>query len=144
MQSFRFLDDIVTADAAFEASGDSPDELFAAAVDATMNVMVESLDSIEASRRIKTCLKKGSLEMLLFCLLEEVIFYKDAESLLLRVSDISIKRVKDCFSLRAELAGEPIDKKKHSMVVDVKAVTLYRYSLKETKDGWKATIVLDV
>ncbi len=48
---FRFLEDIATADVAFEAWGDSKEAMFTAAADAAMNVMVDELDSIEDRER---------------------------------------------------------------------------------------------
>ena len=43
---YRYLEDIATADVAFEARGKDLAELFMAAAEATMNVMVADLDSI--------------------------------------------------------------------------------------------------
>ena len=43
---YRYLEDIATADVAFEAWGDTLEEMFVAAADATMNVMVSDLDTI--------------------------------------------------------------------------------------------------
>lgn len=43
---YRFLEDIATADIAFEARGETLEEVFTAVAEATMNVMIESFDSI--------------------------------------------------------------------------------------------------
>jgi hypothetical protein len=49
---YRFLEDIATADIAFEARGETLEEVFTAAAEATMNVMIESLvRPAKASRR---------------------------------------------------------------------------------------------
>ncbi len=34
--------------------------------------------------------------------------------------------------------------KKHDLIVDVKAVTLHRFEVKQTETGWKASIILDI
>ena len=47
---YRYLDDIATADVAFEATGKTIEEMFIAAADATMNVMVGELGSIRRSK----------------------------------------------------------------------------------------------
>ena len=44
---YKFLEEIGTADIAFEATGCDLPELFVAAADATMNVMIDNLDAIE-------------------------------------------------------------------------------------------------
>jgi SHS2 domain-containing protein len=45
--SYQFLEDVATADIAFRAWGKDLPELFKAAGDATINTMIEDLDSIE-------------------------------------------------------------------------------------------------
>ena len=71
--SYRYIDDIATADVAFEASGASREDLFISAADALLNVMVEDITTIaERECRIIHCEAKSG-EMLLFHLLGELI-----------------------------------------------------------------------
>jgi SHS2 domain-containing protein len=142
--SYRYLENIATADAAFEASGETLEELFTACADALMNVMLENLDSIGTERSLDISLDEESLEMLLFGMLEELVYYKDAEQLLLRISKIHIIPGKTHHLLSATLSGEKIDPEKHHLMVDVKAVTLHRFSVVKTDGGWKATVVVDI
>jgi len=141
---YIYLDDIATADIAFQAASPSLEELFVAAADATINVMVEDLDVIAAKETRTFALENASLEMLLFNYLQEFIYYKDAESLMLRASKVSVKKEGGLYSLRGEAKGEPIDYSKYEIVVDVKAVTMHRFEVKEAGDGWEATVVLDI
>jgi len=144
MKQYRYRDDIATADAVYEAWGTNPEELFIAAVDAAVNVMLENLEDIAPSRKFAIHCESESLEMLLYSLLEEIIYFKDAETLLLRVSKITIKPLENSFFLDADVYGEKINPEKHSLNVDVKAVTLYHFRVEETAEGWKATVVLDI
>ena len=91
---YHYLDDFATADIAFEATGESVEQVFVAAAEATMNVMVEELRSIEARVEKRIELKNRDLDMLLFDLLQELIYYKDAEQLLLRVKEIDDHRTR--------------------------------------------------
>ena len=143
---YRYIDDIATADAAFEARGSSVEELFISAADAVMNVMVENLDDIEKKERKSILCEAESREMLLFHLLDELVYYKDAEQLLLRISDVDIKKSKSgmLWRLTAQAYGEQINPDKHELNVDVKAVTFHRFALEQTGQGWKAVVVLDV
>jgi SHS2 domain-containing protein len=141
---YEYLDDIALSDVAFHAWGDSMEELFAAAADATLNVMVEDLSSVEDRVRYPIELKDASNEMLLFDFLQELIFEKDAEQLLLRVSHIEILKDKGIYHLTGEATGEKLNPLKHELIADVKAVTLHRFKLKQTSGGWDATVVLDI
>ncbi|MFW6137850.1 MAG: archease [Spirochaetota bacterium] len=141
---YEYLDDVSIGDVAFRAFGQTLEELFISACDATINVMVDNLDSIsrEVLRNIEVA--SDSVEMLLFNLLGELIYYKDAEQLLLRVYDLQIKGKKEGYSLKATGWGEILDPNKHNLLVDVKAVTLQLFKVEETSGGWKATVILDV
>ena len=141
---YRYLEDVATADAAFEAWGTSLEETFRAAADAAMNVMVDDLGSIAARERRTLRVEAESPEMLLFELLQELVFRKDAERLLLRVKAVKIDEGHGGWSLAAETLGETIDPGRHDLAVDVKAVTLHRFGLIREESGWRATVVLDV
>jgi len=141
---YHYLEDIATADVAFEARGKDLAELFTAAADATMNVMVADLATIEKREELEFVVEHEELDMLLFNFLQEFIFFKDARRLLLRVLSVSIDSGNEGFSLRAKTAGEELDPEKHDLIVDVKAVTLYRFAVQQTEDGWMATVVLDI
>jgi SHS2 domain-containing protein len=141
---YQYLPDIAIADVAFEAWADTLEGLFIAAADATMNVMVAVLETI-AEHEVRTWkAEETELDMLLFQLLQELIFFKDAEKLLLRVRKVEIRRLEDRCTLQAEAWGEELDPARHDLVVDVKAVTLHRFCLEQTAQGWKATVILDI
>ena len=141
---YHYLEEIGTADIAFEATGRDLSELFMASVDATMNVMIDNLDAIEPRETRHIELVNDKLDMLLFDLLQEFIYFKDAERLLLRVREVSIDGKDGKFSLKAKTAGEPLDAARHHQRADVKAVTLHDFSVEEQDDGWKARVLLDI
>ena len=142
--SYRYLENIAIADVAFEAWGDTMEEMFVAAADATMNVMVEDLNTIADKERRLICVEADAIDMLLFQMLQELIYYKDAEQLLLRVPEVHIQRQKDDLTLNAEAYGEKLNPDKHELIADVKAVTLHLFKVEETSQGWTATVILDI
>jgi SHS2 domain-containing protein len=141
---YHYLEEIGTADIAFEATGRDLAELFSDAADATMNVMIDNLDAIEPRESRRIDLSSDDIEMLLFDLLQELIYFKDAERLLLRVRDARIEERDEKYFLKAETAGEPLDAERHHQRADVKAVTLHDFSVKKEDGGWKARVLLDI
>jgi SHS2 domain-containing protein len=141
---YRYLPDIAIADVAFEAWADTLEGMFLAAADATVNVMVADLDTIMERETRMVSAEEADLDMLLFQLLQELIFLKDAERLLLRVRNLEIRRVEGQYRLKALAYGEELDHDRHDLVVDVKAVTLHRFRVESTTRGWEATVVLDI
>jgi SHS2 domain-containing protein len=141
---YDFVDELTVADIAFRAWGRDLEETFVAAADAIMNAMVEDLDAIQPHDTRILGVEHEALDLLLFNFLQELIYYKDAEQLLLRVQQLYIADDRQPYTLRATVAGEPIDPERHRMRVDVKAVTLHHFSLTQTEGGWEATVILDI
>jgi SHS2 domain-containing protein len=141
---YRFLEDIAVADVAFEARGITREEMFKASADALMNVMVAELETIRPVEEVDIRLENLAPDMLLFDFLGEFIFYKDSRRLLLRPQSLTIIPESSRFTLHAVVRGERIDTARHPLTVDVKAVTLHRFLVEETKDGWRSVVVLDI
>ncbi len=141
---YDFIDDIATADIAFTALGETIEEMFISAADATMNVMVSNLDAIERKEKRELEATSDAIDMLLFDLLQEIIYYKDAERLLLRVEDVGISYTDGLYRLNATGFGEELDSDKHDLIVDVKAVTLHKFRVEQTHRGWEALVILDI
>ncbi len=144
LMPYRYLEEIATADVALEAWGTTLEETFIAAADAAINVMVQDLDTISPAVRRDIRLESDAPDMLLYALLEELVFLKDAEQLLLRVSNVRIRRIAEGLQLEASGAGEKIDPERHSLIVDVKAVTLHRFAVEQLAEGWRAFVILDI
>jgi SHS2 domain-containing protein len=141
---YKFLEEVGTADIAFEATGSDLPQLFKAAADATMNVMIDNLEAIEPRETRNVWLSNDKLDMLLFDLLHELIYFKDAERLLLRFRDLQMDKKDEKYVLEGTAAGELLDADRHHQRADVKAVTLHDFSVEKTDGGWRARVLLDI
>ena len=142
--SYEFLEDIAIADIAFRAWGEDIQELFKAAGDATINTMIDNLDSIEPKQTRTFSLENDALDLLLFNFLQEFIYYKDTEQLLLRAQQVQIELKNALYHLNAVTQGENLAPNRHHQRVDVKAVTLHRFQLEKVENGWTAIVILDI
>ena len=141
---YKFLEDVGTADIAFEATGRDLAELFTAAADTTMNVMIDNLDAIESRETRQIELSNDNVEMLLFDFLQELIYFKDAKRLLLRAHETQIDQKGEAYFLKAKVVGERLDDTRHQQRADVKAVTLHGFSVQKDDGGWRARVLLDI
>ena len=89
-------------------------------------------------------MESDAVDLALLKLLEELIYYKDAEQLFLRVTDVDARQRDGEWVVEAAAEGEPIDPARHRLSGDVKAVTMHRLKVAQTERGWEATVVLDV
>ncbi len=141
MGTYRFLEDVAIADAAFQAEAESLEELFALCAEAAFDVMADT-KTIEPKSKEAVELAGENLDELLFDWLAELIYLKDLKSMLFSKFDIEIQK-KNGYSLKASIWGEPADQKKHRVRVDVKAVTYHLLEVKKEDNKWTARVVLD-
>ena len=142
--SYRYLEEIGTADIAFEATGCDLPELFRDAADATTNVMIDNIEAIQSRQTRRIELSNDKLDMLLFDLLQELIFLKDAERLLLRIREVQIDDRDKVYLVKATAEGETLDPERHHQRADVKAVTLHNFVIEQAGGHWKARVLLDI
>lgn len=141
---FEYIEDAVTSDVSFHAWGASLAELFTAAVAALANVMVADLATIRPHLKREVEVDADALDLLLLRLLEELVFLKDSEGLLMLAEVVSVDTSGTRLRARATLAGEGIDRGRHELVADVKAVTLHDLRVAREGDAWHAHVTLDV
>jgi SHS2 domain-containing protein len=141
---YRLLDDAPTADVGFVASGDTLAACFQAAADATLAVMLGNPEALQARTQRPLHAEGDRLDLALLNFLEELIFYKDSESLFLRVTRVEVTQRDERWSVEAVAEGETIDATRHLLSADVKAVTLHRLDVRSVDGRWDATVVLDI
>lgn len=142
---YRFLSNIAIADIAFVARGDSLPALFESAARALTEVMVDRRTVVgRVERRID--LTSPTVDRLLYDFLTELIVIKDVDSLLFKEFSVSILPGKQR-RLECEMRGEEIDRERHALRNDVKAVTMHMFGVKKAEGRagrWEATVVLDI
>jgi SHS2 domain-containing protein len=84
------------------------------------------------------------VEHLLYDFLSEIIFIKDTKGFLASKIKATVKKTGDSFSLTSVLMGENIDRKRHDLRNDLKAITMHMFEIKQEGRKWKARIVVDI
>lgn len=141
--SFHFLDDVALADLAFDAEGDSIEELFDAATNAVMEAMADP-KTVGATweRRIEHV--DGDLAGLLFDWLSDLVYWKDAAGVVFSRAVIALTQEESQWKLVATLIGEPVNRATQELRNDVKGVTKHLYRLHQEQGRWNVRVVLDV
>jgi SHS2 domain-containing protein len=141
---YEYLPDIAGSDVAFRARGATLEEMILAAGDAVMAVMVGDPNTISPRESRPIELEDTAEDLLLVQILQELLFYKDAHSLLLRIAECRIDRIGATIRFIGRAEGEPIDRSRHQLSTDVKAVTMHRLKVERFGLGWEGTVVVDV
>ena len=139
---YRYLEDVATADLAFEAEAKSLEQLFEEGAKALTDAMI-TIKGIKPRQKKTVRLVESSIERLFYNWLEELVFMKDAELMLFSKYKIKITEKDGKYHLEAEMYGEKL-KKRHEQKIDVKAITLHMFEVKQKGDSWFCRVVVDI
>ena len=142
MFKYIILDDEVKSDFAFEVTADTLSELFRGAGIASMVAMV-NLDSVKAINEWYFELEAEDEQLLLYDFLSELIYLKDAETVLFKDFEITIDK-NEKLKLKCKALGSQIDWENGELLTDVKAVTMYEFKIEKKENQWFCHVVLDL
>lgn len=141
--AFHFLDGVATADLAFQAEGDSVEELFRAATSALLETLADPA-TVTATWERRLVKEDRDLPDLLFEWLSDIVYWKDAAGVVFHDANLSIGHDGTTWKLAAVLQGAPVDQTTQTLHNDVKGVTKHLYDVKQEGAHWYARVVLDV
>jgi SHS2 domain-containing protein len=131
-----------TADVGLRIHGDDPADLFRTAAEALFDYVVANREAVRVDRTEVVTLTADSTADLLLAWLNELIFRSETGHVLFTRFEIQIAA--DGLALEATMGGEPIDRDRHVLDHEVKAVTHHGASLDREGEGWVAEVILDI
>jgi SHS2 domain-containing protein len=129
-----------TADLGLRIRAADLDTLFAEAAQALFSVIVEDLATVRPERAVEVHLQEDDRALLLFDWLKELLYHFDAEHLLFGKFDVKVVDG----SLTATAWGEPLDRARHTLEHEVKAITYHGLSVEQDDGGWEAEVIVDI
>jgi SHS2 domain-containing protein len=129
-----------TADLGLRVRAADLDTLFVEAAQALFEAVVERLDSVRPEKRVDVALPPDEPEYLLFDWLKDLLYHFDAEHLLFGRFEVKITEA----GLQGSAWGEPLDRSRHNLEHEVKAITYHGLKLERTPDGWLAEVIVDI
>ncbi len=141
--SYRLLDDVALADLAFEVAGDSFPDVVQGATDALIETMADPV-TVGATWSQSIHLEVTDPADLLFRWLSELVYWKDAASVVFSRAVLDLREERGVWKLDATLVGAPVDRIAQVLRADVKGVTKHLYDVKGDGGRWTARVVVDV
>ena len=129
-----------TADLGLRVRAADLDTLFAEAAQALFSAVVEDLATVQPTQQIDIKIDGVDREFLLFDWLRELLYHFDAEQLLLGKFAVHVRDD----GLTATAWGEPLDRARHNLEHEVKAITYHGLRLERTGDEWLAEVIVDI
>jgi SHS2 domain-containing protein len=129
-----------TADLGLRIRAATLDALFAEAAEAMFATIVEDLHTVAQTQRVEVVLPADDREYLLFDWLKALLYHFDAEHLLFSRFEVHIGDD----GLKGTAWGEPLDRARHELCHEVKAITYHGLRVEQTADGWLAEVIVDI
>lgn len=131
-----------TADVGLRVRGADLDDLFRTAAEGLFGYIVVNREEVRPEEEETVTLAAESPGELLIAWLNELIFRLETQH---RVyGQFEVRAALDGRSLEATIAGEPIDRDRHVMDHEVKAVTHHGANVERDGSGWVAEVILDI
>ena len=141
--SFRFLEDIALADLAFEAEGDSIEDVFQGATQALLETLADP-KTVGASWQRQIVKTDVAPDDLLIEWLSEIVYWKDAAGVVFCEAPLRMICEHGRWKLEATLIGAPVDHTVQTLRNDVKGITRHLYKMAQEGPRWVARVVMDV
>lgn len=142
--TFEFLDDVATADLAFDAMGDSIQDLFHGATNAVIAAMADP-QTVGSTWQHLIEKRDHDPGALLFDWLSDLVYWKDAAGVVFSKATLSLRHQDDgIWKLEGVLYGALVDSSTQDLRDDVKGVTKHLYRVVQEGGQWTARVVLDV
>jgi SHS2 domain-containing protein len=129
-----------TADLGLRIRAADLDTLFAEAAQALFSVLVEDLATVRPTQSVAVNLQEDDRELLLFDWLKQLLYHFDAEHLLFGKFDVKVQPA----GLTATAWGEPLDRSRHVLDHEVKAITYHGLRIEQVTDAWVAEVIVDI
>lgn len=129
-----------TADLGIRVRATTLEDLLADAACGLFSVMAGDLTTVRTTEEFAFRIDGENVEELFHDWLAELLYTFHARRLLLSEFHVTV----DAAGLSATARGEPIDPSRHSIDVEVKAITWHGLKVERQPDGWLAEVIVDV
>ncbi len=136
----KFLDDEAIADIAFIINENTLERLFITACQTIFELQTDT-NLLDTDKEFSFDIREKSIERLLYSLLSEIIYLKDAELFFAKHINLEIS---DNWRVHGKFIGTEININKHTIGNDIKAITFHDFYVRKINNEWEAYILVDI
>lgn len=129
-----------TADLGLRVRAPDLPGLMTEAARALFAAIVENPGAVEPRQEVRVELPPDDPEFLLFDWLNRLLYHFDSEHLLLSRFAVTL----DEAGLHGTAQGEPLDRERHVLTHEVKAITYHGLKIEPHPEGWQAEVIVDI
>ena len=129
-----------TADLGMRVTAPTELNLYVEAAKGLLSMLVENPEAVEPRTTFELSIPGDTPDYLLFDWLSELLYRYETQKFL--GCEFTLHR--GPHGLRAVIAGESVDRTRHRLAHEVKAITYHDLIVRETADGWEAEFIVDI
>ena len=129
-----------TADLGLRIRAADLDSLFTEAAQALFEAILEDPAAVRPQRKLDVSLPADDKEYLLFDWLKALLYHFDADHLVLGRFEVKLTEN----GLIGSAWGEPLDRSRHELSHEVKAITYHGLRAEERDGQWSAEVIVDI
>jgi SHS2 domain-containing protein len=129
-----------TADLGLRVQAATLADLFSDAATALFTVITGDLSAIHPNVQKEMTLPRDENDLLLFDWLNQLLYWFDVEHLLFSRFEVRL----DDSGVHGCAWGEPLDRERHPLEHEVKAITYHGLRVEQTANGWLAEVIVDI
>ena len=129
-----------TADVGLRVVAATLSELFAEAARGLTAQIVDNPEAIQLTETVTVTKRADQVDYLLFDWLSELIYLYECRQMLFGQFEIVLSGDQ----LTATARGEPVDRARHRLAHDVKAITYHQFQVRPIAEGYEAQFIIDL
>jgi SHS2 domain-containing protein len=129
-----------TADLGLRIRAREPEEIFVDAARALTNAIVENPQSIQPAERAELSIVGEDSALVLFDWLNELLYRFEVDHRVYGKFEVRLNSGR----LQGSIWGEPVDRDRHTLAHEVKAITYHELKFVRVDSGWLAEVIVDI
>ncbi len=129
-----------TADLGLRVQAEDLNSLFQQAGVCLFAAMLDNISDVLPARSVQFEVPGTARDDLLFDWLRALLQYADQERLVFGHFDVLVQET----GLKAVAWGEPLDRARHHLSREVKAITYHELKVEQHNNGWLAEVIIDI
>lgn len=129
-----------TADLGLRVRGADREELFVEAARGLFSILVGNLDQVRPVEKIEIQIEEDQLDYLLFDWLSELLYLFESRRTAFSRFEVELTEQ----GLKGTAWGEPLDRERHQIDHEIKAITYHHLKIERDSQGYLAELVVDI
>ncbi len=129
-----------TADLGLRARAPDLNTLFAEAAACLFSAVLDNVGEIRPNQQVEIAVPGTDREFLLYDWLRDLLREADERGLVFGRFEVTVTDT----GLTGTAWGEPLDRDRHQLSREVKAITYHGLTVEQTADGWLAEVIVDI